>query len=144
MKKAAPFGRRSKCVIREWSLAERREAEGAIAPTGPGIFHVGGLLRGTRKLLDGIVTLAHGGRKLFAKSFRRLTEIVTALSSGLCESRIREMPAIANPCAILFELNLAFEISGHLVEFANYPLEIVNLSRLLFDFPTLQANGHVT
>lgn len=54
------------------------------------------------------------------------------------------MSAIANAGAIFFELDLALEIGSHLIKFANNSLEIVNLSGLLFNFPTLQANGHVT
>jgi hypothetical protein len=73
-----------------------------------------------------------------------LTKVVTTLGSRLSEGRVGEMPAIADPGAIFFELDLALEIGSHLIKFANNSLEIVNLSGLLFNLTTLQADGQVT
>lgn len=153
-KKAAPFGHRLKTCIYWWplqasqprstGLAKGREAERTLAAAGARIFHILRLLRSARKLLNGVVAFANGGCELFTKPFRRLTEVVAALGGGFRKRRIGEMSAIANAGAIFFELDLALEIGGHLIKFANNSLEIVNLSGLLFHFPTLQANGHVT
>jgi hypothetical protein len=51
---------------------------------------------------------------------------------------------VADAGAIFLKLNLAFEVSGHLIEFADNPLQIINLSGLLFYFTTLQPYGCVT
>jgi hypothetical protein len=127
-----------------FDLAESREPERAVATAGAGIVHVRRLLRGAGILFDGIVALANRRSELLAETFGRLTEFISALRSGLREGRVGKMSAVANTGAIFLDLNLAFEIGGHLIEFANYSLKVVNLSRLLFDFPTLQADGQVT
>lgn len=54
------------------------------------------------------------------------------------------MQPVANSRPVFLDLNLTFEIGRHLIEFANDPLEIIDLSRLLFDLTALQAKGCVT
>lgn len=124
--------------------AESGDAERAVPAAGAGIVEVSGLLGGTRELLNRVIPFANGGCQLLAQPFRRLPEVVAPLRCRFCEGRIGEMRTIANARAIFLKLNLAFKVGGHLIEFANNSLQIVNLPRLLFYFPTLQAHGHVT
>ena len=102
--------------------AEGGDAERAVTAASAGIVEVGGLLGGTRELLDSVVPFANGGCQLFAQPFRRLPEVVAPLRCRLCECRIGEMRAIANARAIFLKLNLAFEVGGHLIKFANNSL----------------------
>jgi hypothetical protein len=165
MKKAAPFGRRWGLLsgLREFRgfaapnqsvriatstrrnrSAQSRNSEWTFAAGATGIFATFDLLRHAGELLDRIVALADCSGEFLAQSLGRLPEIIAALSCSFCERRIREVHAIAHAGAIFFNLNLTLEIRRHLVELADDPLQILDLSRLLFDFMTLQAHGRLS
>jgi hypothetical protein len=119
------------------SLAQLGQSERPFAMAGARVIATIHLLRCARKLFHRIVALANSGGKFLAQTFRRLAKLVPALSRGLRECRIRKMRTIANAGAIFFNFNLALEIRGHLIEFANNALEVFYLSRFLFDFVPL-------
>jgi hypothetical protein len=150
--KAASFGRRLNRVNdsrTEYNRAECRLAQGA-QPKGPfpasaaRILESFDLLAGTRELFHRVVALANCGGELFAKAFRRLTKVVAALGGSLGKRRIGKMCPISDPGPVFFELDLPLEIRGHLVEFANDPLEIFDLPRLFLDLAALQEHGRFT
>ena len=101
-------------------------------------------LGGDRNFVTLVVPVTHGCGEFFAKPFRRLPEVVSALSRSLGKGRIGEMRPIAHAGAVFLELDLAFEIGCHLVEFANDSLQIFDLPRLFLDLAALQEHGRLT
>ena len=125
-------------------LAERGKPKRPVTAAATGILAAISLLRRPGELLDRIIPFANGGGELLAEAFRRLPEIVAALGGGLGERRIGEMSSIPDAGAIFFELDLALEVRGHLVEFADNPFQIFDFPRLFLHLAALQAQGGFT
>jgi hypothetical protein len=92
-----------------------------------------GLGRGARKFAGGIVAFTDGGCEFLAQPIGRSLEIIAALGCRFGKCRIGEVPAIPDASSIFFQLNLAFEIGGHLVEFADDPFQVFDLSGFFVD-----------
>jgi len=75
---------------------------------------------------------------------RRAPQILAPLDRGLGVGRVREMRRIVNAGALLLRLDLAIEVAGDSLEFADHDLDLSDLAALLIDLEPLQANERLT
>src|SRR5262245_4538861 len=91
-------------------------------------------------LLEGLVESRFGVLELDLQVVRRALEVVAALDRGLCIGWIGEMTWIVNTGAILFGLDLAFEIAADALELADHGLDLGDPTPPLVNLKFFQAN----